>query len=153
MSDRTEADPAGPGGRTHYLVSCVRRKSPAPAPAKELYTSDWFRKAREYVERTGQPWSILSAKHGLLHPETVIEPYDKTLRTMPIDQRRGWAQRVLVDIERGLGDAESVVLLTSRRYREFLEPALRERGFDVHVPMKGLRIGEQLAWLKRQLSP
>ena len=152
MSDRTEADPAGPGGRTHYLVSCVRRKSPAAAAAKDLYTSDWFHKAREYVERTGQPWSILSAEHGLLHPDTILEPYDKTLRTMPIDQRRAWAQRVLVDIERRLGDAESVVLLTSRRYREFLEPALRERGFDVHVPMKGLRIGEQLAWLKRQLN-
>ena len=141
-----------PDGGTHYFVSCVRLKGPTPAPAKDLYASDWFRKARSYVERTGQPWSILSAEHGLLHPDTVLEPYDKTLRTMPKDQRRDWAQRVLADIERSLGDVESIVLLTSRRYREFLEPALRERGLTVETPLKGLRIGEQLSWFKRQLT-
>lgn len=152
MSNRTDELPAGHDGRTHYLVSCVRLKGPTPAPAKDLYISDWFRKARAYAEQTGAPWSILSAKHGLLHPEKVIEPYDKTLRTMPIDQRRAWAELVLSEIEYGLGDIESVVLLTSRRYREFFEPALRERGLTVETPLKGLRIGEQLSWFKRQLS-
>ena len=153
MSTHTETDRGSHIGGTHYLVSCVRLKGPTPAAAKDLYISDWFRKARAYVEKTGAPWSVLSAKHGLLHPDTVIEPYDKTLRTMPIDQRRAWAQTVLADIENSIGDAESIVLLTTRRYREFLEPALRERGFSVQVPLKGLRIGEQLAWLKRQLNP
>ncbi len=152
MSNRAETDRGGPNCGTHYLVSCVRLKAPNPAPAKDLYISDWFRKARAYVEKTGQPWSILSAKHGLLHPDTVLEPYDRTLRTMPIDQRRAWAQRVLTDIELNHGGVESFVLLTSRRYREFLEPALRERGFSVQVPLKGLRIGQQLSWFKRQLS-
>ena len=152
MGNRRETDPEGSSGGTHYLVSCVRLKGPTPAAAKDLYISDWFRKARAYVERTGQPWCILSAEHGLLHPDTVLAPYDKTLRTMPIDQRRAWAQGVLVDIERSLGDVESIVLLTSRRYREFLDPALRERGFSVQVPLKGLRIGEQLSWFKQQLT-
>ncbi len=153
MGNRAETNHSVSNSATLYLVSCVRRKSSTAVPAKDLYTSDWFRKAREYVERTGQPWYILSAKHGLLNPETVISPYDKTLRTMPIDQRRAWAERVLMDVERSLVGAKSVVFLTSRRYREFLDPALRERGLTVHIPLKGLRIGEQLAWLKRQLSP
>ena len=152
MSNPINTDPDGARGGTHYLVSCVRLKGPAPAPAKDLYVSDWFRKARAYVEKTAAPWSILSAKHGLLHPDTVIEPYDKTLRTMPIDQRRAWAQRVLADIELNLGGAEAIVLLTRRRYRELLEPALRDRGFTVQTPLKGLRIGEQLSWFKRQLT-
>lgn len=153
MSSHTGTDRGVHNGGSHYLISCVRLKGPTPAPAKDLYISDWFRKARAYVERTGQPWFILSAKHGLLHPDTVIDPYDKTLRTMPIDQRRAWAQRVLPDIENSIGGVESVVLLTSRRYREFLESALRERGLAVETPLKGLRIGEQLSWFKRQLNP
>ena len=36
-----------------YLVACVKRKLPRPAPARDLYTSDWFRKARQYVEQSG----------------------------------------------------------------------------------------------------
>ena len=36
---------------TVYLVSCVGQKRSNPSPAKDLYTSTWFRKARMYVER------------------------------------------------------------------------------------------------------
>ncbi len=65
-----------------YLVSCVSQKLPVSAPAKDLYTSPLFCKARSYVERKGQPWFILSAKHGLLHPDQPVAPYDLTLNTM-----------------------------------------------------------------------
>ena len=56
------------------LVSCVKSKLPRPAPAKELYTSDLFRKERAVVEAEGWPWFILSAQYGLVHPGTEIEP-------------------------------------------------------------------------------
>ena len=36
-----------------YLVACVGQKLSEPAPARDLYTSSWFLKARVYVERTG----------------------------------------------------------------------------------------------------
>lgn len=55
--------------RAFYLISCVSRKRSAPAQARDLYTSDWFLKAREYVESTGSPWFILSAEHGLVPPK------------------------------------------------------------------------------------
>jgi hypothetical protein len=48
------------------LVSCVKDKLDHPAPAKDLYTSDLFRKARGYAERVGVPWFILSSEHGLV---------------------------------------------------------------------------------------
>ena len=51
------------------LVACVKGKRGAPAPAKDLYRSPWFRKARRYVEQSGAPWFILSDKHGLVHPD------------------------------------------------------------------------------------
>ena len=63
--------------RRIYLVSCVSQKLSHPAPAQNLYTSAWFQKARSFVLKSGSPWYILSAEHGLVHPEQVLAPYEK----------------------------------------------------------------------------
>ena len=52
-----------------------------------------------------------------------------------------------------LVDVDSVVIFAGEKYRECLEPALRKRGIAVHVPMKGLRSGEQLARLNGWIDP
>ena len=132
-----------------YLVSCVSQKLPVLAPAKDLYISSLFRKARSYVERKCQPWFILSAKHGLVHPDQPIAPYDLTLNTMGVRDRRWWAKEVLSQLEPHLDDAGGLVFLAGQRYRQFLEPALQQRGVSVSVPMEGLKIGEQLSWLDK----
>ena len=133
------------------LVSCVAKKLPRSAPAKDLYTSDLFRKMRALVEAQGWPWFILSAKYGLVDPEQVIEPYEKTLNKMGVADQRDWADRCLGTLEPHLIGVQSVVFLAGAKYREFLAPALGDRGVAVHVPMAGLRIGEQLAWLNRAI--
>ena len=82
-----------------YLVSCVSQKLSVPAQAKDLYTSPWFGKARSYVERKGQPWFVLSAKYGLVHPDQHIAPYELTLNTMEVRDRRQWTADVLSQLE------------------------------------------------------
>jgi hypothetical protein len=54
------------------LVSCVKSKLPHPAPARSLYTSAWFQKARDIVERSGARWFVLSSRYGLESPDTTI---------------------------------------------------------------------------------
>jgi hypothetical protein len=44
-------------------------------------------------------------------------------------------------------DAERIVVLAGKRYREFLMDYLRRRAGTVQVPMEGLGIGRQLQWL------
>lgn len=134
-----------------HLLSCVGQKRSVPAPARLLYTSPWFRKARSYAESAGHPWFVLSAKHGLVHPDQVISPYDLTLNNMPIADRRQWASKVLTQLGPYLNGVEAVVFLAGQRYREFLEPSLRSRGLVVSIPMEGLGIGKQLSWLNKQL--
>ena len=129
------------------LVSCVAQKRPHTAPAKELYRSDWFRKAQGFVEARGWPWFILSAKYGLVEPKEELAPYEKTLNTMRVGERRDWAEGCLEALGPHLAGVKSVVFLAGEKYREFLAPALRARGIEVHVPMAGLRQGEQLRWL------
>ena len=131
-----------------YLVSCVSKKLPHAAPARELYRSTWFVLARKLIERDGAPWYILSAKHGLVHPESVIAPYDQSLNAMRVADRREWAARLKFQMDESLPSAEEVTVFAGQRYREYLEDYLRHRFDSVTVPMRGLGIGKQLSWLK-----
>jgi len=130
-----------------YLVSCVSVKQAAPSRAKDLYLSDWFKKARLYVEHSGCPWFILSAEHGLVDPESVVAPYEKTLNHMGVRERREWAAKVVGQMGNVLPQTDSIVVLAGARYREFLMDYLGSRTRQVLVPLEGLRIGEQLSWL------
>ena len=63
-----------PDLRTVYLISCVSKKRSTPAQARDLsYISDWFLKARDYVESTRSPWFIFSAEHGLVPKWPAVE--------------------------------------------------------------------------------
>jgi hypothetical protein len=133
--------------RTVCLVSCVGRKMSQSARARDLYQSVWFTKARVWVEASGSPWFILSAEYGLVHPHTIIDPYNKTLNTMGVAARRKWAAVVAEQLKSEIRRADCIVLLAGARYREFLMPVLRDMAKTVEVPMEGMRIGEQLQWL------
>lgn len=135
------------------LVACVGKKLGRPAPAAELYQSPWFRKARRYAERVGERWWILSTEHGLVAPDAVIAPYDVTLRRMPIQARRGWAQRVLDELTPlAAPGRDEIVILAGRAYRETLAVELAGLGYTVNVPLAGLGIGRQLRWLNRAIE-
>lgn len=133
--------------RRIYLVSCVSQKTPYRAPARDLYVSPLFQKARAYVLKSGSPWFILSAEHGLVHPDDVLAPYEKTLNNMSAAERRSWAQKVQSQMEQMLPDGDEVVIFAGAHYRKHIEPWLRNRFVSVKVPMQGLPIGKQLQWL------
>ncbi len=135
--------------RPVHLVACVGQKRPAPARARDLYQSDWFRKARAYAEAQGGRWFILSAQHGLVSPASIIEPYDLTLADMKAADRRAWAARVVAQLAAKIGPRTPVVMLAGRFYRE---PLAAWAGDRATAPMEGLGIGEQKAWLARQLA-
>ncbi len=139
---------------TLFLVSCVSKKAEYPSRARDLYESDLFRKARAYVEQFNQPWFILSAEYGLVNPDAIIAPYDRTLNTMGFKERRAWADGVSAALVKLMPDLPNVTFLAGQRYREFLTDDLQQRGVKVNVPMEGLRIGEQLSWLRKHtLNP
>jgi hypothetical protein len=130
-----------------YLVSCVDKKLEHNAPASELYISQWFFRARGYVRATGCPWYILSAKHHLLDPGRIIEPYNERLKGKPIAARKQWAINVFDSLPKVMEPSDMVVLLAFNDYREFLVPLLRGASIKIDIPMQGLGIGQQLHWL------
>jgi hypothetical protein len=134
------------------LVSCVSRKQTQIAAAQEIYISDLFQKSRAYVERHCDRWYILSAKHGLLNPQTQIEPYDITLNNMRARDRREWAKHVLGGIVQKTSAHDTLIFLAGMKYREHLIQPLLDRGYAIEVPMMGLPIGKQLQWLNNHLG-
>lgn len=46
------------------------------------------------MESTGQPWYILSARYGLLDPDTKVAPYERALNELSVSERQAWAERV-----------------------------------------------------------
>src|ERR1035441_5851400 len=86
------------------LVGCVKSKRGSPAPAADLYTSALFSGRRRWVEASCSRWYILSARHGLVAPGDVLEPYDETLATQGSPARRAWSERMLVQLQESLGE-------------------------------------------------
>jgi hypothetical protein len=137
---------------TIALVACVGKKLDHPAPAADLYQSAWFRKARRYAEAAGDLWYILSARYCLTKPDQMIEPYNVTLNDKSRQARQVWAADVANHLKIVDPPPCQVVILAGLRYREFLVPLLRHDGYAVEVPMAGLGIGQQLAWLDRNIG-
>lgn len=126
------------------LISCVKSKLPTAAPARDLYTSSLFQKMRAYAEANADRWYILSAEHGLLSPDTVIEPYERTLNRMRQHDRLKWAGRVQEQLVNVLPKECEVLIIAGRRYHENISPFLRERGYKVLLPFEGLSMGRLL---------
>ncbi|MBN1427424.1 MAG: hypothetical protein JXB07_03505 [Anaerolineae bacterium] len=134
------------------FVGCVKEKQLTPTLAQNLYTSSLFQKSRAYAERYADKWYILSAKYGLLKPDQVVVPYDMTLKTMRISERKKWSEAVLASILEIAGLSDKLIFLTGTRYHEYLVPRLRSRGYQLSLPMEGLSFGRRLQWLNTQIG-
>ena len=132
--------------RTVCLVSCVGKKLNGWSSAENLYQSDWFQKARVYAQSRSDRWFILSAYHGVIAPTDFIDPYNKTLNTMKAAERKAWANKVIYQLSNI--DADHFIILAGNRYRERITKWMDDTGYSYDVPMEGLGIGQQLAWLK-----
>lgn len=132
------------------LISCVSQKQSRKCRVRALYTSTLFKLNLRYAEKL-EPDEIyvLSAKHGLLSLDEEIEPYNQTLSKMSATEIKSWAEKVLRQINQ-ISDIKNTqyIFLAGDKYRKYLLPKLK----DYAIPLKGLRIGEQLKKLKELTS-
>jgi hypothetical protein len=137
-------------GKRIVLISCVSQKLPHCAKVRNLYTSALFKLSLKYAEKLApDEIFVLSAKHGLLKLEQEIEPYEQTLSNMCSKEIKVWANHVIAQISDvcSLEDSE-FTFLAGDKYRKYL---LTHIG-NYELPLKGLRIGEQLQKLKEMTS-
>jgi hypothetical protein len=90
---------------------------------------------------------VLSARHGLVEPDEVLEPYDLSLADLDAGQRQQWGHRVAARLgELGLG-ATTLEVHAGRLYLQ----ALREAELAVCAPVEGLGVGQRLAWYRGRI--
>jgi hypothetical protein len=136
------------------LVGCVKTKRAQPMPAKDLYASPLWERRRRYAEGAGVPWLILSAEHGVVHPDAVLAPYDRYLTEQPHEYRARWARRVVHQLRGRFGSLRGMVfeLHAGNSYADPLEPLLRAELAELRRPLAGLRQGEQLRWYDQRVD-
>jgi hypothetical protein len=95
---------------------------------------------RRYAEATQDNWRILSGKHGLIHPETVIEPYDEF----------GLSDEQAASIATTLANTgiNHVEVIAGKKYTNPLTPELEEHGIDVREVCRGMEIGNRISRLQ-----
>jgi len=135
------------------LVSCSKSKRACnnKYKAEDLYNSALFKKSRLYAQSNFSHWYILSAKHGLLSPGNLIKPYNLTLNDMTVTERKAWSASVSLDIFKSCTPETEFDILAGNSYTKYLVPLLCERGYTVRLPLKGLGIGQRLAWLNNRI--
>ena len=136
-----------------YLVSCTAQKADRRCAARDMYVSDWFKKARAYVEYTACRWFILSAFWTVLRPDMEIDPYNLCLTYHDGNDRirqQTWAKITAANLLHYVTPPAYLIVFAGAAYRTFLVPALRQHGFTVDTPLASLGIGQQKAWFMKR---
>lgn len=131
------------------LISCSKKKGIQEDKAERLYQSSLFRSSYAYAKKQKpQAIYILSAKYGLLSPNSIIKPYNQTLNKMKIVERKKWAETIIHKLK----DKHSLkndifIILAGRKYYEYFIKSLN----NTKLPLEHLKIGERLRKLSNLL--
>lgn len=126
------------------FVACSKTKSLYKRPAAALYTSALFRKSLLAAIDRAEKVYILSAKHGLLGCNDVIEPYDVTLKTMKQAARMAWGERTGKQFDAVMRARDTAVLFCGEEYCAPLSSNLERLKVRVESPLGVLSLGMRL---------
>jgi len=92
---------------------------------------------------------ILSAKHGLLKLNEVIEPYNETLNTKKRNKQQEWAKIVLSQIKKecDVNNDTFIFLAGQKYYRDLIQLLPNHK-----IIMENMPIGIRLQWLTKEIG-
>lgn len=128
------------------LIACSKTKRMGTHKAKDLYQGELFKKSFEYCSKNYSRVFILSAKYGLLDPDSVISYYDETLKTKTEADKKNWAEKIIKQIHSLNIDFENIICFAGKDYNKYL-PCVK-----FFNQFKNFAIGKQLNFYKRKLS-
>jgi hypothetical protein len=154
------------GAVTHVvLVACSKSKLNTPAHAQALYKGQLFEKSKAYAKQLvedgeADAWYILSAKHGLVEPREMIDPYDETLTDASVEEKREWGQQIILqlkDVAPTMYTPVTHIILGGKDYykpiRSFWEDVHEVRRRTFMAPFEGMAgNGEMMQWLDERLE-
>ena len=133
------------------LVPCSKSKGGARAPARELYATSRLFRAGLAFGRLRAPTTtfVLSALHGLVELDTVLDPYDVTSLGDPY-AAADWGRAVLHRLAPKLAPGAVVISLAGERYTAPVRAAIKSSGrwLSVLEPLAGLSVGRRYGALR-----
>ena len=137
----------------YALIGCGSSKQKGRMPAGELYSSTYFEKKREFAEQLCDKWRIVSAKYGIVHPNTLILNYDASIDDVDINEWMDAVEEGFEELDWREGD--EVWALIGQRYLDVgaedgrsLRKLLNRSEPDIYYPFEQTSgIGEQNQWL------
>ncbi len=120
------------------MISCTKSKMDYACTAKELYSkSNLFRHSYRYAGTVADKIYILSARHGLVDVNAVIEPYDETLLDKNAKEKEEWVAKVIESLAE-VTDLENdqYVILAGKVYYQKLLPRLKH----YRLPLEGISL-------------
>jgi hypothetical protein len=143
--------PAGTSGRPSparvVLVGSSGETGAAPVPVAELFESPGFARTRDRAVRSGVPWFVLSAKHGLLDPHDVVSPYEVQIGDQSPGYRTAWGEWVVAQLgDRVRLDGLTVEVHGGVDFAQPLRQALSRRGASLEIPLPGTWLESEPDW-------
>lgn len=135
------------------LVGCGKAKATVSGPARTLYVGQLFKTSLRFALRTCDVTFVLSALHGLIDPDTELDPYNFTMADLRDRERMVWGERAVQSLRAELPHLPlDITGLAGAAYLGPLHGTLKYRGLTMSEPLSGLGIGQRLAWLKQARS-
>ncbi|WP_244125131.1 DUF6884 domain-containing protein [Burkholderia gladioli] len=135
------------------VLACSATKLAHAAPAIELYRGVMYSTYRAHVRaETAPAVMVLSARHGFVRPDTVIEPYEQRMTEARVEA-------LLEEIARTMpaawpAGARTILLAGGKNYRRVMRAAL-ERQAECGIGPAGASVAEtsgSLGYQRQQLS-
>lgn len=146
------------------LIACAAKKGKVKVQAKDLYQSALFKNSLAYAKKLNlDKIYILSALYGVVNLEDEIEPYNVTLcqvgekiknkkpdlTSLTKEEVKSWGSKVISQLEFLGNDIENdnFIMLAGLPYINPLRNSLK----NIEEPLKDLRLGERIKFLKENV--
>ncbi|HDR8929193.1 TPA: hypothetical protein QDA78_005657 [Burkholderia vietnamiensis] len=120
------------------LMACSATKASTAAPAIDLYQGVMYSTFRANVPVTRPAVLILSAKHGFIEADRVIEPYEQRMTEARADEMLAYLPAF--DTVAWPWHAKTIMLAGGKTYRRVMRAAIARRmrlgSIDTHVTLR-----------------
>ncbi|MHA2218429.1 MAG: DUF6884 domain-containing protein [Candidatus Hodarchaeales archaeon] len=123
-----------------------------PTPARKAYTGAPFKVNRQYAEKFGDEWVILSAKYGFISPNYIIpEAYNVTFKKKYTNPVKVTTLKQQIK-DQNLNRFKKAIGLGGKEYRKMIEESFSNYPVKLIFPFAGLPLGFAMQATKKALT-
>lgn len=107
------------------ITGCSKKKSNIPGRAKDVYQGQIFKKCLELATKKNYDLRILSAKYGILNPNTIIYAYENVIKNKT--DVTNLFNLIHDKFEALQSQYQKILVVMGKKYRDVIESWFDER--------------------------